>query len=236
MLCKFLVTTCRGMNSNPFPPWFASSVVSAQIDYLNPESSRNPTDTCQFRSVPLCSLNFIPAIWFRCYISTIALFCKQQGSSPTRQSQSPPKPRTVAPTAALIARWSPLLAHATFLPLQQACYARTHPSTTTWIASYHHASPLPPAEPQPPCERAWLGFGHPLLVAGDSPAKQSFRCLEAGQCNSHFVAWRLPSVRVQHWNPAEIRCEEKKGHQIIFWPNMCYSALHVAHQSCHHQY
>ena len=26
MLCKFLVTTCSGMNSNPFPPWFASSV------------------------------------------------------------------------------------------------------------------------------------------------------------------------------------------------------------------
>ena len=35
---------------------------------------RSLKDTCRFRSVSLCSLNFIQAIWLRCCISTMALF------------------------------------------------------------------------------------------------------------------------------------------------------------------
>ena len=35
---------------------------------------RNLKDTCQCRSVSLCSLNFIQAIWLRCCKSTMALF------------------------------------------------------------------------------------------------------------------------------------------------------------------
>ena len=79
-------------------------------------------------------------------------------------------------------------------PLQQVCYARTPPSTTTWMASSHHAakssptcdvSPLPPSRTPAPSEGAlaWI-WPPPLSSPGDSPVKQSFRCLETGQYNS----------------------------------------------------
>ena len=59
-------------------------------------------------------------------------------------------------------------------PLQQACYARTRPPTTTWMASSHHVakssstchvSPVPPAKPQPPLKEHGLDLATPPLVA-----------------------------------------------------------------------
>lgn len=95
----------------------------------------------------------------------------------TRQNHSPPELRTVC---AKLAPLPPSLdgPHSLLMPIsppsQQGCYARTHPPTTTSIASCHHAgnspptchaSPLPLAEPQPPLKKAWLGFGFPPFLA-----------------------------------------------------------------------
>ena len=55
-------------------------------------------------------------------------------------------------------------------PLPQACYARTHHPTTTWMASSHHVanssptcheSPLPPGKPQPPLKEHGLDLATP---------------------------------------------------------------------------
>ena len=116
-------------------------------------------------------------------------------------------------------------------PLPQACYARTHHPTRTWMASSHHVanssptcheSPLPPAEPQPPLKEYGLDLATPPPLAWRLTRKQSLRCLETDQYNSHFVAfaWRLPNTTVQDRDPAAKRCGKKNnyhGKGFVAW-------------------
>ena len=108
----------------------------------------------------------------------------------TRQNHSPPELRT------LCAKLSPLPSlpdgpHSLLMPpsppSQQGCYARTHPPTTTSMASCHHAanssptchvSPLPLAEPQPPLKEHGLDLAPPLV------AWRLTSCLETARYDS----------------------------------------------------
>ena len=83
-------------------------------------------------------------------------FIRQLAKARARQS---PDPLHQAVTAALIARWSAFLAHATLTALaasllcEDTCAAKFSPTC--------HASPLRPAEPQPPLKEHGLDFAKP---------------------------------------------------------------------------
>ena len=123
------------------------------------------------------SSNHVAAAWSFVELKHEAVGAKkQQGSSanslkpePARAQTRCAKPSTPLPSSrngpdSLLMPPSP--------PLQQPCYARTPPPTTTWMVSSHyaakssptcHRSPLPPAEPQPSLKEHGLDLATPPL-------------------------------------------------------------------------
>ena len=128
-------------------------------------------------------------------------------------------------------------------PLPQACYARTHHPTTTWMASSHHVanssptcheSPLPPAEPQPPLKEHGLDLATPPPLAwrltsktvaslpGDWSVQQSFRCLclETAQYNSPRprscgqLLFTEKTILLQKW-------KANTANRSGYWVTMC---------------
>ena len=160
--------------------------------------------TCPARSLPLG--RYFGVETEGRWSAEAAGFLRQLAHARARQS---PEPLRQAVTAALIARWSALLAHATFTALAASLLCEdtsSHNSVDGFLPPRSevkssptcHESPLPPAEPQPPLKE------HGLDLA---------------------TAWRLPSTTVQDRDPAAKRCGGKKKCLVCVCVCVCVCVL-----------
>ena len=167
-----------------FPPWPAK---------LHPGNTEDNTQATALRDARRSKERTYPELVHpgRCRLVVLGVeaggrwseeaagFIRQLAKARARQS---PDPLRQAVTAALIARWSALLAHATFTALAASLLCEdtsSHNNVNGFlppgseILAHMPREPAAPAEPQPPLKEHGLDLATPPSSPGDWPVQQS---------------------------------------------------------------